>query len=381
MSADVLTAIADLAPRLTAAAARADAERRVADETVAAMRDAGTFRVTRPSRHGGGEASIRTHLDVSSAVAAIDGGAGWCTALWNGGNWITAQFPEQAQQDVWGAEPEALVSGTLMPSGPVGRVEGGYRLSGEWTYASGIGHASWGLAAAVLDGGLAWLLVPRADFEVVDEWHVAGMRSTGSNRFVVRDAFVPDHRVLWLERMVAGANVTPDAATTYRAAFVPSLVTMISGPLLGLGRAALAHVIDAAPDKGIAYTGFDRQRDSTAFQLLVAEAASAVDSAELHAYRAADLLDRHAADAEYPSELLRARCRADASVAVRHVTRALETLLYAHGSRGFADSSPLQRMWRDANVAARHGMLLPQVNLELYGAALVGAENAVSPFV
>ncbi|WP_123747382.1 hypothetical protein [Saccharothrix texasensis] len=72
---------------------------------------------------------------------------------------------------------------------------------------------------------------------------------------------------------------------------------------------------------------------------------------------------------------------ADETVAVRHVTRALETLLHAHGSRGFADSSPLQRMWRDANVAARHGMLLPRVNLELCGAALVGAENAVSPFV
>ena len=381
MSSGVLTAIAALAPRLTEAAARADEERRLADDTVAAMRDAGTFRLTRPARYGGEEASIRTHLDLSAAMAELDGGAGWCTALWNGGNWITAQFPEQAHEDVWGAEPDALVSGTLMPSGPVAREPGGYRLSGEWTYASGIDHASWGLAAAALDGGLAWMLVPRADFEVVDEWHVAGMRSTGSNRFVVREAFVPDHRVLWLERMVAGANVMPDTPATYRAAFVASLVTMISGPLLGLGRAALRHVVDAAPDKGIAYTGFDRQRDSTAFQLLVAEAASALDSAELHAYRAADLLDRHAAEGTYPSELHRARCRADSSVAVRHVTGALEKLLYAHGSRGFADSSPLQRIWRDANVAARHGMLLPQVNLELYGAALVGAENTLSPFV
>ncbi|GAB3003660.1 acyl-CoA dehydrogenase family protein [Saccharothrix stipae] len=381
MSSDVLTAIAALAPRLTGAAARADEDRRLADDTVAALRDAGTFRATRPARYGGAEASIRTHLDLSSAVAAIDGGAGWSTALWNGGNWIVALFPEQARQDVWGADPDALTSGTLMPSGRAERAPGGYRLSGAWTYASGIGHASWGLAAAVLDDGLAWLLVPREDFEVVDEWHVAGMRSTGSNRFVVQDAFVPEHRVLRIEQVMAGANVTAATAPTFRAAFVPSLVVMITGPLLGLGRAALAHVIDAAPDKGIAYTGFASQRDSAAFQLLVAEAACAVDSAELHAYRAADALDRHAAEATYPPELLRTRCRADASVAVRYVTRALETLMYAHGSRGFADASPLQRIWRDANVAARHGMLLPQVNLELYGSTLVGAENTVSPFV
>ena len=382
MSADVLTAIAALAPRLTGAAAQADADRRLADETVAALREAGTFRVTRPARYGGGEGSIRTHLEVSSAVAGIDGGAGWSTALWNGGNWITALYPEQAREDVWGADPEALVSGTLMPSGTAERVPGGYRLTdGAWSYASGIGHASWGLAATALDEGLAWLLVPREDYEVVDEWHVAGMKSTASNRFVVRDAFVPDHRVLWLDRMMAGANVTDATAVTYRAAFVASLVTMITGPLLGLGRAALAHVIESSADKGIAYTRFARQRDSAAFQLLVAEAATAVDSAELHAYRAADALDRYAAEATYPPELLRARCRADASVAARHVTRALETLMYAHGSRGFADASPLQRIWRDANVAARHGMLLPQVNLEVYGAALVGAEETVSPFL
>ncbi|MEV8437829.1 acyl-CoA dehydrogenase family protein [Actinosynnema sp. NPDC051121] len=380
MSSDVLNAIQALAPRLRDAAAQADADRRLADDTVAALRDAGTFRVARPARYGGGEASIRAHLDTSAAVAAIDGGAGWCTALWNGASWITSLYPEQAREDVFGADPDVLISGTLMPSGSGARVDGGYRISGSWGYASGILHASWGLAAAELDRGLAWMLVPREDFEVVDEWHVAGMRSTGSNRFVVRDAFVPDHRVLWLERMMAGDNVTSATATTYRAAFVPALVTMIAGPLLGLGRAALAHVIDAAADKGVAYTGFDRQRDSAAFQLLVAEAASALDSAELHAHRAADTLDRHAAEASYPPEPVRARCRADAAVAARHVTRALETLLYAHGSRGFADTSPLQRIWRDAAVAARHAMLLPQVSLELYGAALVGAENTLSRF-
>lgn len=99
MVPDVLTAVADLAPRLTAAAARADEDRRLADDTVAAMREAGVCRVARPARYGGGEASIRTHLDVSSAVAALDGGAGWCTALWNGGSWIVSLFPDRAQDD------------------------------------------------------------------------------------------------------------------------------------------------------------------------------------------------------------------------------------------------------------------------------------------
>lgn len=380
MSSTVLTAIAALAPQLTGAAAQADAERRLSDESVAAMQEAGVFRAAVPKRYGGGEAPIRTHLEVASAVAAIDGGAGWLTGLWNGNNWCVALFPEQAQDDVWGATPDALVSGTLKPSGPVHRVPGGYRLSGGWSYASGIWHASWAIASAVLEDGPVALLVPREDFKIVDEWHMAGMRSTGSNRFVVEDAFVPDHRVLRLGPLVGGSNVTPATAAAYRTAIVPTLVLMVAGPQLGLGRAALSHVVDAAGDKGIAFTSFARQRDSVGFQLQIAEAATALDTAELHAYRAADALDQHAIDAVYPAELLRARYRADAAVAARSVNRALETLMTAHGSSGFADASPLQRIWRDASVAARHGMLIPQVNLEIYGAALVGVENTVSPF-
>jgi alkylation response protein AidB-like acyl-CoA dehydrogenase len=381
MSSDVLTAIQALSPQLTDAADQADAERRLADDTVAAMRETGALRIATPARYGGGEATVRTHLDVAAELSAIDGGAGWVASLWNGGGWIVAQYPEQAQDDVWGADPDALISGTLKPSGPVHRVPGGYRFSGGWSYASGIWHATWGLAAVVLDDGPAILLVPREDYRIVDEWHMAGMKSTGSNRFVVEDAFVPDHRVLRLGPLVGGSNVTSATPTAYRAAFVATLVVMLAAPLLGLGRAGLAHVINAADRKAIAYTDFTRQRDSVAFQLQVAEAATALDTAELHAYRAADSLDQHAAATTYPSDRIRARCRADASVASRNVTRALETLVYAHGSSGFADASPLQRIWRDANVSARHGMLIPQVNLEFYGAALVGAENTVSPFV
>ncbi|MCX5403903.1 acyl-CoA dehydrogenase family protein [Streptomyces sp. NBC_00335] len=380
MSSDVLAAIAALAPRLQGAAARADADRRLADDTVAAMQEAGVFRAAMPKRYGGGEASIRTHLEVASAVAAIDGGAGWLTSLWNGNAWCVSLFPEQAQDDVWGQTPDALVSGTLKPDGPVRRVPGGFRLSGGWSYASGIWHASWVIASVVLEDGPAALLVPREDYEIVDEWHMAGMRSTGSNRYVIDDVFVPDHRVLKLAPLVGGANVTDTLAASYRAAIVPSLVMMVAGPQLGLGRAALNHVIEGAGHKGIAFTNFARQSDSVGFQLQIAEAATALDSAELHAYRAADGLDHHASEVSYPSELLRARYRADGAVAARHVNRALETLMTAHGSSGLADASPLQRIWRDASVAARHGMLIPQVNLEVYGAALVGAENTVTPF-
>ncbi|MFF9838215.1 acyl-CoA dehydrogenase family protein [Streptomyces sp. NPDC013740] len=381
MSSDVLTALTALAPQLRGAAAQADADRRLSDASVAALREAGVFRTATPKRYGGGEASLRTHLELASAVAAIDGGAGWLTSLWNGNSWCVALFPEQAQDDVWGADPDALVSGTLKPSGPVRKVSGGYRLSGGWSYASGIWHASWVIASVVLEDGPAALLVPRDDYEIVDEWHMAGMRSTGSNRYVVDDAFVPDHRVLRLGPLVGGANVSPGVPAAYRNAIVPSLVLMVAGPQLGLGRAALAHVVEAADHKGIAFTTFARQSDSVAFQLQIAEAATALDTAELHAYRAADALDRHAAEAVYPAELLRARYRADAAVAARQVGRALDTLLTAHGSSGLADASPLQRIWRDASVAARHGMLIPQVNLEVYGAALLGAENTVSPFV
>jgi alkylation response protein AidB-like acyl-CoA dehydrogenase len=161
----------------------------------------------------------------------------------------------------------------------------------------------------------------------------------------------------------------------YRSAFIPVLALILAGPQLGMGRKALELVTAKAAAKPISYTFYAAQADSTAFQLQLAQAALMIDTAHLHAYRAADDIDRAAAAGRYPDLRQRARVRADTGWAVEHVTKAIDILLSAHGAASFAQSNPLQRIWRDSAVAARHAVGLPMVNYEIYGKALLGRSD------
>lgn len=388
-SADgLLDRIAGLHDLLAKNAAQGEADRRVAQDSIDGLRAAGAFRVATPRRYGGYETSMRTMLDVSAAVAEADGGTSWVVTLLNVCAWLTGLFPGQAQDDVFQADPDALVSGVLAPTAEAVRVDGGWRVTGRWYYNSGSWHATWAVlgipvtdeAGEVKDQGLA--LIPAADMTVEDTWFVAGMKSSGSNCLVASDVFVPEHRVMSVPAAIEGHYGTEYTGETfYRSALVPVLALVLVGPQLGLGRAALELVRGKAARKPISYTFFEAQADSVAFQLQLAEAAMLIDTAHLHAYRAADDIDQAAARGVYPGYLTRARVRADTGYVAEKITRAIDILLSAHGAGSFADVSPLQRIWRDSATAARHAVVSPVVGYEIYGKALLGVEEKITPLV
>jgi 3-hydroxy-9,10-secoandrosta-1,3,5(10)-triene-9,17-dione monooxygenase len=225
-------------------------------------------------------------------------------------------------------------------------------------------------------------LVPMSELSIEDTWFTTGMRGSGSNCIVGKDVFVPDHRLLDIMAAVRGEYPTPfKEEVAYRAAFGPVSSLLLIGPQLGIGRAALKYVIEKAPQRAIAYTSFTKQTDSTVFQVQVAEAALKIDSAHLRAFRAADEIDNLARRNESPDYITRARVRADTGVIATDITDALNTLIFAHGAGSFAEASPMQRWWRDSNTAARHAIVLPATGAELYGKALLGVENTVTPLV
>ena len=182
---------------------------------------------------------------------------------------------------------------------------------------------------------------------------------------------------------IAGDYLTEHSdEVLYRSALMPVVALVLVGPQLGMGRAALDFVIDKAPKKPIAYTNyFASQKESTAFQLQIAEAARLIDTAHLHAYRAAADIDEAAARGEYPDYLTRARVRSDTGYVAQCITRAIDILLYAHGAGSFAEVSPLQRIWRDSATGARHAIVSPTVNYEVYGKALLGVDESITPMV
>jgi alkylation response protein AidB-like acyl-CoA dehydrogenase len=387
--AELVARARELAPLLRKHAAAGEANRRVEEEIIQATSQAGLMKVCTPKRYGGWEMNVRAMLDVSAAIAEGDGGAAWVVNLNNVCCWLTSLYPVKAQDEVFGVDPDARVSGVLNPTATVTKVEGGYRVTGTWHYNSGGWHAQWAVlgmpivneAGEDIDQGLA--LFPMSDLERVDTWFVAGMRASGSICLKCKDAFVPDYRVLSVPKAIEGhyPTETRDQEALYRSAFVPLLSLILVGPILGLGRAALEFVRQKAGSRAIAYTFFEKQNTSVAFQLQIAETALMIDTAHLHAYRAADDIDEAAARGVYPDLLVRARVRADTGYVVEKITQAIDKLLFAHGSAGFAEASPLQRIWRDAAVASRHAVVLPTIGYELYGKTLLGIENTVTPLI
>lgn len=385
---ELLERAAVLRPVLERNAAKGEDDRRIADESIEALVEAGLFKITVPRRFGGYEVDIRTKLEVSAAVAEGDGATGWVLALINVCHWLVGLYRDQAQQDIFGADPDARVCGVLAPSVETRREEGGLVVSGRWPWASGSLHATWGLvgvldrdaAGAITEHALA--LIPMSDLTVEDTWFVAGMKGTGSNTLVADEVLVPDHRLLSVPKAIENEYPTEHAdEALYRSSFIPVLALILVGPQLGLARAARDLVIAKAPKRAISYTSFEHQTDSVAFQVEVARAAMMVDTAHLHAFRAAGEIDAAAGRGEKLDYVTRARVRADTGYTAETVRAAIDRLVSAHGASSFADSSPMQRIWRDANTAGRHAVVSPTVSLEVYGKALLGVENDVTDLV
>jgi alkylation response protein AidB-like acyl-CoA dehydrogenase len=369
-------------------AEQTDALRRLPDEIVDALRREGLCRLMVPKRFGGYQTDIRTYIDVIAELGRGCGSTAWVASLINVCAWLAALFPEQAQRDVWGPTPDAWVAGSLAPNGEAIAVEGGWRVTGRWPWASGCLHAQWvacGIHMTNEKGEMVNLglsLMPVADVRIEDTWFMAGMKGTGSNTIVATEVLVPEHRFLPYPQAFAGTYRTEYTdEVVYRVAFVPVTVLVLAGAQLGVARAALDLVRATASTRGITHTNFRTQRESAGFQMLVAEAAMKIDTAVLHALRASDDLDLAAAEGRQLDLAARARVRMDTALVARYCREAVELLVQAHGTSSMADSNRMQRLWRDVHVASHHAITEWQVNLEIYGKALLGVEPNISHLI
>ncbi|WP_242645955.1 acyl-CoA dehydrogenase family protein [Streptomyces triculaminicus] len=370
-------------------AARTEEDRRVAEENIEALADAGLFGITVPERFGGHQASIRTLLEVSAELGRGCGSTAWTTTLSNVCGWLVGLYPERAQREVFETDTAARVCSVLTPAGTSRAADGGQVITGRWPFASGCLHARWALLGMPVTGasgekpeqGLA--LVPMDELKIEDTWHMAGMRGTGSHTLVAEDVFVPAHRILSVTRALRGEYPTEFTdETLYRSAFVPVLASVLVGPQLGLARGGL-ELVTASLAKGrpISHTFYEQAREASSTQTQIAEAAQLIDSAALHLMRAADDIDGWAARGQYMPLLERARVRMDTATVARRSREALDILLNVHGAGSFAEANPLQRIWRDQETAARHAMTNPAITSELYGRALLGVEEQVSALI
>jgi 3-hydroxy-9,10-secoandrosta-1,3,5(10)-triene-9,17-dione monooxygenase len=378
--AQLVARAASLVPTLRARAAEAEQFRRLPDANVAELRSAGLFKVLQPRRCGGFEMSLHTHIDTVAEIARGCGSTAWCMGVIHAHSWLLGSFPQEAQAESYGANPDAIVCAVIAPRGKARAVAGGYRLDGFWPFASGCQHADWLLLGTEIagEGGTvvdaAELLVPARDIVIRDDWNVVGLRGTGSCSIVANDVFVPKHRYLSLPGIIAGE--APGAAahdtSLYKGAAVPVLVLAITPAALGIAEAALAAFKERLPDREIAYTEHEIQIDSPTTHRQVADAATRIHVARLLLHRCADDIEAAAARGEMMEFTARARVRMDCAHAVRQCMEAAEILYLACGGSGIAETNPVQRAWRDLHAVNMHGALTLETNQVMYGRILLG---------
>ncbi len=255
----------EIRPLFAANAAAVERERRLTGDNVEALDRLGGFKLMVPKRWGGHEASAATVLYVGAELAKGCASTAWVQVIIAGSSWMASLLPGRGQEEVF-ASGAPRVCGVIMPNATAVREDGGYRISGRWSWASGCLHASWAALAIPLPNGtgLGLAFVPIAELAIEETWFMAGMRGTGSNTLIGSEIFVPDHRVLSLAACVAGDYPAQkhSGALSDRRAFIPSLVLSLAGPVLGAAEAALEIALDGAHKCGVSYTHYERQTDS-----------------------------------------------------------------------------------------------------------------------
>jgi alkylation response protein AidB-like acyl-CoA dehydrogenase len=369
-----------LIPLLRARAEWTEQNRRLHDESLGAMTDAGLFKMRVPVRYGGYECDTRTLVDVLGQIGQGDGSAAWTASVWWIATWMVGLFPDTVQDEVF-ATPDVRVCGTLSPGARAEAKDGGVVVSGQWGFITGALHSQWQVIIAVSvtpDGSPmpVMALVPTSDLDLVDDWYVSGLRGSGSVTTVAREVFIPAERVLPLPLVLQEqyASKLNSGAPIFRAPLIPTASATSVGTVVGLARAAREVFHERLPGRKITYTAYDNQREAPLTHLQVAEAFLKTTEAEFHAHQLASLVDdKSLGDQPWTIEE-RARARVHMGRACQLGREAVEVLRRASGGSSIYSSVPIQRIARDAEAIGMHALMHPDTNYELYGRVSCGLE-------
>ncbi len=383
---DLIEAALSVVPVLRQNAERADRESQLTTEGTAALHAAGLFRLGAPKVFGGHEAGMAATLDVTSTVGLGCASSAWVLALTHANQHIAAGFGADVREEVWGDGTDVGMCGSFTGHNLTAkRVDGGQVVCGRWPTASGAYQAGWatvGIAIADERGGTAdrgVALIPMGALAIDETWDMIGMRGTGSHTIVADSVFVPDHRIRRFGAVLAGPAEAGEPL--YR---IPlgSMSLMFLGPMLGSTRAAFDLVMESvSAGKPLAMSHYGHLADSPSVQATLADVAVLMDTARLHLYRSANMLDATATAGEELSLLSRAQVRMDAGHASMCLRSAMEFLLTIGGAASMAVANPIQRHWRDLQTAARQPMINTGLSREIYGRALVGNQEQASYLV
>ena len=367
-----------IVPLLRANAQRSEEGRRVVDENIDALTDAGVFRMTVARHFGGYESSLQTQYEVLAAIASGCPSTGWVATILTAMLWNAGMFADEAQDEVF-ADPRVRVASVFAVGGEGRAVDGGVIVSGRWPFNTGCLHSQWAILTAILPDPAgapapASVLIPYTELTVLDDWYATGMAATGSNTTVAEEVFVPSHRILPLAAQMSleVPSARNRGADYWRVPTVSFLIGQAAGAPVGIARGALEAFMERLPGRAITYTDYASQAQAPVTHLQLGDAVMKIHSADAHGRRAIDL----AAAAPAGDFTLedRALVRAHAAHATTLAREAVDVLFRASGASSVQRAVPIQRYQRDIQALSNHAFLTDATSLELLGRVLCGLE-------
>ncbi|WP_337269524.1 acyl-CoA dehydrogenase family protein [Oryzifoliimicrobium ureilyticus] len=369
-----------IAPLLRERAANAERLRRPDPEVWSAIRRSGFFYLFVPRAFGGLGADPDTFIDAALPLAKADPGTAWSACFVAGHNQVIAHFPEAAQQEVWGTSGYVIAPQVSMPPGMAKRVECGYRISGSWSWGSGIMDADYVVAVVMLGPptpeapppmGLA--LIRASEVTSRDTWHVAGLASSGSNDVIADDVFVPDHRVLTDLTLFTGHNeysrFHEEPIFGFPAIPFSSFIAVV--PILGAAMGLLDLYREALPSR-IVKGRQGQLGENAAAQVRLARADVMIDTAEQLIRAAARRALAASSLANGEQMPIRARLRMEFAYAAQLCRDAARLIADGSGSSIYRNDNPFQRLLRDISVMSSHVAFDMDAAAELHGRVLLG---------
>lgn len=386
LAGDLVRRARELAPLLAERSAEAAELRSLPVDVVDALREAQLLSLGPPAALGGHDVDLDTMLDVAYEIGRGCASVGWCWQIWTLHSWFTGYLSEEGQAEVFARGADTIISSGYNPGGAIAeRAEGGWRLSGRWSFSSGVDHADWVLLGATLPGVertadalVSLLVVPRDDVQVQDTWFVMGLKGTGSKSLAIDEpVFVPDHRVLDMDGAEHGPAIERYGRASY--GMPPAMATGFVGaaPLVGAARGALDEFCEQMQVSKDSLTAASRASKAT-LQLRIGESAAEIDAATWLARAGQrELLELGARRASLTPEQ-RATIRLHQCYTAELARRAITRLYDASGTATMAATSPMWRRVSDVEAGMKHFTHRWDEYAESYGRVRLGLEaNAI----
>jgi len=377
----LLDRLKEILPLIAKQAVQAEKDRTPSAEAVALIKSTGFHRAFQPKKYGGLEISLPEFADCVAALSGACGGTAWAVSLLATHSHQMAMFSAQAQEEFWGENPDATASSSIAPFGKTAETEGGIIFNGEMAWSSGCDHADWAIVGFLRDTpsgekAYSFAVLPRSEYEIKDTWYAAGMRSSGTNTLIIKDVFIPEHRIQTAKAMMEGTSdgfgLYPESKIFYTP-YRPYFACGFAAISLGVAERMLTVYKEKTQNRVRAYTGANVGAATPALMRL-AESTHQIAAARAFLEKTWDQHAEYGEKKQYPTREELAYWRTNQAYAIKMCIAGVDRLFEAMGGACWVGDNEAQRLFRDSHMTGAHAYTDYDVCAQILGREIMGLE-------